>query len=67
LPLNLSVKNPPDHLVQRLRERAERHHRSLQGELIAIIKAAARETRPTSPGRILARSNAFDRADGDPS
>jgi hypothetical protein len=41
MPVNLSIKNAPDQLVQRLRERAERHHRSLQGELMAIIEAAA--------------------------
>ena len=39
--VNLSIKNAPDDVVQRLRERAERNHRSLQGELMAIIEAAA--------------------------
>jgi plasmid stability protein len=53
MPLNLSIKNAPDHVVQRLRERAERHHRSLQGELMAIIEAAVREDRPASPAEIL--------------
>ncbi len=38
--VNLSIKNAPDDLVQRLRERARRNHRSLQGELLAIIEAA---------------------------
>ena len=28
----------PDDLVERLRERAKRHHRSLQGELVAILE-----------------------------
>lgn len=42
--VNLSIKNAPDDVVQRLRERAERNHRSLQGELMAIIEAAARAT-----------------------
>jgi antitoxin FitA len=37
MPLNLSIKNAPDRVVQRLRERAEQHHRSLQGELLAIV------------------------------
>ena len=41
MPVNLSIKNAPDQVVQRLRERAERHHRSLQGELMAIIETAA--------------------------
>ena len=32
MPVNLSIKNAPDEIVQRLRERAGRHHRSLQGK-----------------------------------
>ena len=43
MPKNLSVKNAPDEVVTRLKERATRHHRSLQGELMAIIEAAAYE------------------------
>lgn len=39
--VTLSIKNVPDELAQRLRERATRHHRSLQGELMAIIEVAA--------------------------
>ena len=31
--VSLSIKNVPDDWVERLRERADRHHRSLQGEL----------------------------------
>ena len=54
MPVNLSIKNAPDQVVQRLRERAERHHRSLQGELMAIIEAAVREERPATPATILA-------------
>jgi len=38
MPVNLSIKNVPEELAQRLRERARRHHRSLQGELMAIIE-----------------------------
>lgn len=39
--VNLSIKGVPHDVAQRLRERAQRHHRSLQGELMAIIEAAA--------------------------
>ncbi|HEX4170951.1 MAG TPA: Arc family DNA-binding protein [Acetobacteraceae bacterium] len=42
MPINLSIKNAPDEVVQRLRERAARNHRSLQGELMAIIEEAVR-------------------------
>lgn len=41
--VNLSVKNVPEALAARLRERAERNHRSLQGELMAILEIAASE------------------------
>ncbi len=38
---NLSIKNVPETLAARLRERATRNHRSLQGELMAILESAA--------------------------
>jgi plasmid stability protein len=37
---NLSIKNVPDSLLEKLRERAARHHRSIQGELMALLSAA---------------------------
>ena len=46
--VNLSIKNAPDDVVDRLRERAERHHRSLQGEMLAILEEAVRPKRMTS-------------------
>jgi plasmid stability protein len=42
--VNLSIKGVPNALAERLRARAERNHRSLQGELMAIIERAAAET-----------------------
>jgi plasmid stability protein len=41
--VNLSVKNVPEAMAAKLRGRAERNHRSLQGELMAILEAAASE------------------------
>ncbi|HYC05285.1 MAG TPA: Arc family DNA-binding protein [Azospirillaceae bacterium] len=41
MPVTLSIKNVPDEIAQRLRERAARNHRSLQGELMAMLEAAA--------------------------
>ncbi|HEV3073340.1 MAG TPA: Arc family DNA-binding protein [Thermoanaerobaculia bacterium] len=38
MPVDLSIKRVPDDLAQRLRERAARNHRSLQGELMAILE-----------------------------
>lgn len=39
--VNLSIKDVPEDVAQRLRERAARNHRSLQGELMAVITQAA--------------------------
>lgn len=39
--VNLSIKGVPRDTAERLRTRAERNHRSLQGELMAIIERAA--------------------------
>ena len=38
MPVNLSIKNVPDALAERLRRRAAARHRSLQGELLAILE-----------------------------
>jgi plasmid stability protein len=54
MPTNLSIKNAPDHIVTRLRERARRHHRSLQGELLAIIENATRDDQPSTAAEVLA-------------
>ena len=37
---NLSIKNVPESLLTKLRERAVRHHRSIQGELMALLASA---------------------------
>ena len=39
--VNLSIKDVPDVVAEQLRQRAARNHRSLQGELMAIIEQAA--------------------------
>lgn len=43
MPVTLSIKNVPEDLAERLRQRAERNHRSLQGELMAILEEATPE------------------------
>jgi len=40
MPVDLSIKRVPDTVARQLRRRAEHHHRSLQGELMAILQAA---------------------------
>ena len=47
---SLSIKNVPDDVVERLRARAARNRRSLQGELLDLIERAADEL-PTISAR----------------
>ena len=70
MPVDLSIKHVPDEIARRLRRRAEQNHRSLQGELMAILHAAvappdraesiAREVQatytPSKKTRVAARS-----------
>ena len=51
--VNFSIKNVPDEIAEELRERAARNHRSLQGELMAIIEAAVGKESPLSPSEFL--------------
>lgn len=37
---NLSIKDVPEALAEALRQRAAKNHRSLQGELMALLEAA---------------------------
>ncbi|MGH7231017.1 MAG: FitA-like ribbon-helix-helix domain-containing protein [Nitrospiraceae bacterium] len=55
MPVNLSIKNVPDELVKHLRRRAAEHHRSLQGELMAIIEASVRTEKTLMPHEALAQ------------
>lgn len=45
---NLSIKDVPEAWAEALRQRASRSHRSLQGELMAIIERALQEDAPPS-------------------
>lgn len=50
MPMTVLLENAPDDLIQSLQQRATRHDRSLDAELVAIVEAAAQ----TSPHDILA-------------
>jgi plasmid stability protein len=39
----MSIKNVPEKLAQRLRDRADRHNRSLQGELLTILQESVED------------------------
>ncbi len=38
--MNLSIKNVPEEIVEGLRDRAKRNHRSMQGEMMSILEHA---------------------------
>jgi hypothetical protein len=42
MPVNLSIKDVPDEIAEALRQRAQQNHRSLQGELMAMIETHTR-------------------------
>jgi hypothetical protein len=53
MPVNLSIKNVDDVVVERLRQRARRNRRSLQGELLAIIEEHAHAEPQLTPEQVL--------------
>lgn len=59
MPVTLSIKNVPDEIAETLRAKAARNHRSLQGELMAIIEEAAGRKNPMSPADFLAEVRAM--------
>ena len=58
MPVNLSIKNVPDHIAEQLRRRAAKHHRSLQGELTAILEESVAKERMLTPAKFLAELKA---------
>jgi antitoxin FitA len=55
MPFNLSIKSVPDALVEKLRKRAERNHRSLQGELMIILEENLERPRALSMDESIRR------------
>jgi plasmid stability protein len=66
MPVNLSIKNVPDDLAERLRERARRNHRSIQGELLTILEEAVRP-KGITVGELRRRVKELDLPKGGPS
>lgn len=54
---NLSIKDVSEPLAEKLRQRAERNHRSLQGELMAILERAADEDNAYLPAGSVTRGH----------
>ena len=64
---NMSIKDVPEEIAEALRQRAARNHRSLQGELMAIIEQAAHAPSSASDaqmGTVSTRANAMSSPGG---
>ena len=53
--VNLSIKAVPDTLVEKLRKRAEKNHRSLQGELMTILEQSLENPQVLSADEAIKR------------
>lgn len=60
MPVNLSIKNVPDELAEALRQRARLNHRSLQGELMAILALAAQPPTPAVSAMLRETAERWD-------
>jgi len=58
VPVSLSIKNVPEEVVEKLRLRAQRNRRSLQGELLEVIEKAADETPALTIEQLYERAKA---------
>ena len=54
---NLSIKDVPEDWTQALRQRAARNHRSMQGELMAVIEASLADVQSAAGPPSLAKES----------
>jgi plasmid stability protein len=54
MPVNLSIRNVPDEVARGLRNRAARNQRSLNQELLEILREAAKDQAPVTIDVLLA-------------
>ena len=60
MPVNLSIKHVPEHIAEQLRRRATRNHRSLQGELLAILEEGLASEVSLTPEELLVEVQKLD-------
>lgn len=58
MPVNISIKGVPDYIAEQRRRRAVRHHRSRQGELMAILEESVPSEHRLPPAELLAKLRA---------
>jgi plasmid stability protein len=66
MPVSLSIKNVPDEVVERLRDRAAQNKRSLQCELLHIVEMAADEPRYLTVDEVYERAKRLKLPKGGP-
>jgi hypothetical protein len=59
---SLSIKDVPEEIVAKLKERAARNHRSLQGELMALITEATQVRQTMTVDEIYERMSKLGRS-----
>jgi plasmid stability protein len=64
--VNLSIKNAPEDVVQRLKERAAKNHRSLNGEVLSILEEATLMQRTLSVDEAIEKIRALRLPKGGP-
>jgi len=57
--VTFTIKNVPDDLADRIRRRAKKAHRSLQGELLHILEQAVEERKVLTPMMVREKAAAF--------
>jgi plasmid stability protein len=55
MPVSFSIKNVPEDVAEKLRRRAAQRHRSLQGELLAILEESVAEEQTLTPVEFVRR------------
>ena len=53
MPVTLCIKNVPDKVAQKLRKRASADHRSIQGELVAILEDSLQKEKAMTARELL--------------
>jgi len=55
MPTNITIRDIPDDIYEKLKRQAELHHRSINSEVIVYLKNIV-QSRRREPGQIIARA-----------
>lgn len=56
MPTNITIRDIPDEVYEKLKQQAELHHRSINSEVIFYLKKMVQSHRP-DPDQVIARAN----------